>query len=156
MITYKRGKIEEAIETHIVHGCNCVGVWGAGVAKALRSAFPEAHEADRALSGVITPLERLGTHTSCAVRGKVIHNAYTQLRYGSGHRDLDYNALIDSIVGICKTLEKGTPVAVPRIGAGLGGGDWDIIWPILNAISNKYQIPFVVYIPKREDTLLGL
>lgn len=79
----------------IVHGCNCMCVMGAGIARQVRSQFPEAYEADlqtpkgsRDKMGTISwALVRRGDHAFHVV------NAYTQFDWrGSGNK-ADYDAL---------------------------------------------------------------
>jgi ADP-ribose 1''-phosphate phosphatase len=38
---------DSATTTFFLHATNCLGVWGTGIAKALREQFPDAFEADR-------------------------------------------------------------------------------------------------------------
>lgn len=98
----------------IVHGCNCFNTMGAGIAKSLRRAFPEAYESDlrtvkgsREKLGTITwancSLERLGEHESSGKtdrggetspnRRLIVVNAYTQYRYGGRGVLVDYDAV---------------------------------------------------------------
>lgn len=65
--------------------------------------------------------------------GKVLTvvNAYTQYGYGKNHSDgqenpLDYDALRLCLKKI-NHIFKGQHIGLPRIGAGLAGGDWEII-----------------------------
>lgn len=117
----------------IVHGANCQSTMGAGVAKAIRAAFPEAYEADLA-----TPKgdrSKLGTISVARVRrGPVefaIVNAYTQFDYrGAGVR-VDYEAVRRAMTAV-RAQFAGRRIGYPRIGAGLGGGDWSRIADIID------------------------
>ncbi len=117
----------------IVHGANCQCTMGAGIAKAIRELFPEAYEADRA-----TPKgerAKLGTiSVGHVVRGDArfaVVNAYTQFHYrGPGVR-VDCEAIRSSMLQV-RTQFSGLRIGYPRIGAGLGGGDWDRISGIIN------------------------
>jgi O-acetyl-ADP-ribose deacetylase (regulator of RNase III) len=71
----------------IIHGCNCQCVMGAGIAKAIKQAFPEAYNADKAtVKGSRTKLGSLSTVTvERGDRRITIVNGYTQFRWrGSG------------------------------------------------------------------------
>ena len=116
----------------IVHGCNCQCVMNSGIAKAIRTAFPEAYDADRdtskgdrdKLGGVsIANVDRGGTEI-------VVINGYTQFHWrGSGVR-ADYDA-IRSVMSEVKAGFSGKRIGYPRIGAGLAKGDWSKISRII-------------------------
>lgn len=113
----------------VVHGCNCFNTMGSGVAKALRDAFPEVYEADcETVKGDRSKLGRF----SLAYLGNtvIVVNAYTQYNYNPKEKPFDYLAFTEVLAtlklrfGECKLL-------MPKIGAGLAGGDWEIIEKIL-------------------------
>lgn len=112
----------------IVHGCNCHHIMGAGIAAKIKQTFPQAYLADLA-----TPKgskEKLGT-ISCVtipliVSDLTIVNAYTQFNYGRQGKFIDHQA-IASCFRIIKKEFTGKKIAYPRIGAGLGGGNWQAI-----------------------------
>lgn len=115
----------------IVHGCNCFGVMGAGIALAIKRAFPEAFVADRAT--ITGDRNKLGTCSVASIGKLEIVNAYTQYRYGltpniSTH--LDY----DAVKGCFKWIKEqysGKRIGLPLIGSGLGGGSWPKIKQII-------------------------
>ena len=117
----------------IVHGANCQCTMGAGIAKAIKETFPEAFESDRATKK--GSRAKLGTISFARVarhgRELVVVNAYTQFHYrGAGVR-VDYDAIRSALKEV-KRHFSGKRIAYPRIGAGLGGGDWSIISRILD------------------------
>jgi O-acetyl-ADP-ribose deacetylase (regulator of RNase III) len=63
-------------------------------------------------------------------KGLTIVNAYTQ--YMPGYNDLkqNYQAINDSM-RLIATDFKGKKIGLPLIGAGLAGGDWNIIRDII-------------------------
>lgn len=118
----------------VIHGCNCQMTMGAGVAKLIKKNFPAAYAAD--VDFPILSNWRLGTYSKAIVTilpsgsELTIVNAYTQLNYGSGFQ-IDYEAIQDCFIGIRKEfLDK--KILYPKIGAGLGGGNWDIISTIID------------------------
>lgn len=119
----------------IVHGANCQCTMGAGIAKAVRAAFPEAYQADLA-----TPKgdhSKLGDISVARVtRGRVqlaVVNAYTQFDYrGTGVR-VDYEAVRNAMQKIREQF-TGQRIGYPRIGAGLAGGDWNRIAGIIAGV----------------------
>jgi O-acetyl-ADP-ribose deacetylase (regulator of RNase III) len=136
MIETIKGDLMTVSRGLIVHGCNAQGVMGSGVAAVVRQKFPKAYEAymkahkDTKLT--------LGTCSFVRVAPELwVINAVTQQFYGSdGKRYVDYKAVercFDFIEHFAFNLEKHMqyaeklPVCFPKIGAGLGGGDWSII-----------------------------
>lgn len=119
----------------IVHGCNCWCVMGGGIAKAVRETFPEAYQADQKTEP--GDVSKLGSCTSATIqlndhRLEVV-NAYTQFDYRQ-HGDevlVDYLA-VRSCMKWLKERYSGQRIGLPRIGAGLAGGDWEIIRQIID------------------------
>lgn len=116
----------------IVHGCNCMCVMGAGIAKQIRTQFPEAYEAD-----IQTPkasAEKLGSISSAPVRrgGNMFHvvNAYTQFDWRGAGIQADYEAIRKAMKQV-KNSFSGQRIGYPQIGAGLARGDWVVISSII-------------------------
>lgn len=120
----------------IIHGCNCFCRMGAGLAKQIRTAYPEAYHADcKTIPGDKT---KLGTYTIATTKDNfTIVNAYTQYRFSRVGEDLfDYDAF-DKIL---KRLAKQFPTSrfgFPLIGVGLAGGD---LVRIVTAIDQFSQV----------------
>ena len=117
----------------VVHGCNCFCNMGKGLAKNIKEAFPDAYIADcKTRPG---DSQKLGNftcaHVSTKKRNVLVVNAYTQYRFGNKKRlYTDYEAMRRVFARISEVF-KGKYIAYPKIGAGLGGGDWDIISTII-------------------------
>lgn len=134
----------------IVHGCNCFGKFGAGIAKQIAAEWPvvigaDARGGDRA--------DKLGTYSVCRVGGKhggwlCVVNAYTQFGYGGGKRNADYNA-IKSVFRRIKRDFGGEKIGIPMIGAGLAGGSWKIISEIIDAEMDDSDLTLVLFDKRR-------
>lgn len=158
MLIYRNGDLMDAQEPFIIHGCNAQGVMGSGVAKAIRDKHPEAYQIYREVyeeqgnlllmgqvvwKWITIPEDPKGT--------RVIGNAITQEFYGrDGKRYVDYDAVRDAFAEVRRYLDEmvedlgDSPyVAIPRIGAGLGGGDWDTIAKIIQEEMGDHDV--VVY-----------
>jgi len=112
----------------LVHGCNCFCTMGAGLAKQIKLAFPQAYEQD--LKTKKGSRDKLGKYSGVVYNDLIVINAYTQYNYGNGVQ-VDY----DAIRKVFKKLKKDfgdKTIIYPRIGAGLGGGNWDIISTIID------------------------
>ena len=88
----------------IIHGCNCFCVMGAGIAKTIKSEFPEAYKADQNTKK--GDKEKLGNYSLAEVtldsKKLIIINAYTQFDYGGNITNVSY----DSIKEVFKKIKK--------------------------------------------------
>ena len=129
----------------LIHGCNCHCVMGAGLAARISRKFPGAYQAD--LTTKRGDKTKLGTYTLAIVGyNKYIVNAYTQINYGRGIKQVNYNAIDDVFKRIQQNF-TGKKLIYPTIGAGLGGGKWSIIKSIIKA-NLKDEDHTVVYYRK--------
>jgi len=111
----------------IGHGCNCFLNMNAGIAKSIKEAFPEVYSADWTTRK--GDRKKLGTASYVDYGDFVVLNLYTQFDYGPGLR-ADYDA-IRKCMKYIKNRYSGRKIGLPMIGAGLAGGDWNIISKII-------------------------
>ncbi len=135
MITYRKGDLMQVKSGILAHGCNMHGVMGSGVAKLVKEMYPKAFERYRKdLTGGF-PLGSVSVW-SPQETGTVeflVASCLTQEDMGyDGKRYVSYDA-IDSCFNILNiiSIKAGLPIHIPRIGAGLGGGSWDVIAEII-------------------------
>lgn len=139
----------------IVHGCNCHCTMGSGIAPQIARAFPEAEKVDKETSpGEIMKLGHFTEAISKNAQGKELRviNAYTQYGFG-GERAVDYGAVISCFERIHKQYHvmemnsnKKYKFGIPKIGAGLGGGDWGLISKIIDSCAPNLDITCVEYV----------
>lgn len=166
MINYFYGNLFDLLDTRpqfmssnelhfIIHGCNAQGRMGSGFAKELRERFPKAYEAYNDEYVKNNNRLELGTMINHPVHSSlVISNAITQQFYGyDGKKYVSYDA-IDSVFkelnNTAKTvldlkLVDSVHLHFPKMGAGLAGGNWEVIERIIdssvtNATKNLYEI----------------
>lgn len=148
MITkYIKTSILETELKIIAQGVNCQNAMGSGVAKVIYKTYPEVKSRYHAYcQGILSqrgskPEELLGDIQKIKTRDKTIVNCFTQLDYGyDGKRYLNYVALAECFKSLTLTFE-GDKIAIPKIGAGLAGGDWNIIEQIINdATGNNLEV----------------
>ncbi len=116
----------------IAHGANCFRTMGRGIAAQIKSHFPEAYDAD--CRTAFADRVKLGSCTAATVRWSEeirfdVVNAYTQYDY-RGSNPLDYKALRSCMRWLGDTY-AGRRIGMPKIGAGLAGGDWTRIEKII-------------------------
>lgn len=143
--------IDLALRGHfdvIVHGCNCMGTMGAGIAKTIKSVFPEAYEADcNTPSG---DRQKLGTCSVATCQREnhtiTVVNAYTQYHWKGTGVLVDYDAVRSCMAWIKQTYPQQR-IGLPQIGAGLARGDWNRIEHIVKEELQGEDITLVLFRP---------
>lgn len=150
-ITYIEDDLLSATHGIIIHGCNCVGAFGSGIAGQIRRKWPNVYQEflkfpkGKCSLGKIQPVP--------INDNLFVINCFTQLKYG-----YDYQKYA-SIEAITRCLMKvftfannhNLHIHSPRIGCGLGGLSWDndvsIIFEYLNEKYNNINITVYDYKP---------
>ena len=145
MITYKHGDIFEGDEDIIIHGCNCKNNMGAGIAVQVKQKYPGAYMVDQKTTW--GDFGKLGLYTYFdAEDGKTIINAYTQYNYTAFQVDVDYDA-VKSVMTLINENYPNKTISMPKIGAGLAGGDWNIIEGIINEVFGDREVFVYIWNP---------
>jgi len=131
-IIYLVGDLLESPYRLILHGCNAQGGMGSGIAKVIRANYSEAYTEYRnhfQKHGL-----KLGEVIFADCGDKIVANGITQQYYGrSGECFVSYEAINNVMeethdYALKHEIEN---VAMPLIGAGLGGGSWKKISSII-------------------------
>jgi len=142
-IEYRQGDLFTTEHKYILHGTNSKGVMGSGVAKTVRSKYPEAYERYTlwCLKGF-----RLGSSLLVHCGDKTIINAVTQQNYGKVAEQTGSNPVryvsYDAVATVFEELETLIPnstIAMPLIGCALGGGDWSVVSAIIESECKTIQ-----------------
>lgn len=156
MIEMIKGDLFQSKHPIIAHGVNCQGVMGAGVALQIRKRYPEVYRHYKAMCEDAAGMDAFNEYSTTAQtnllgkaqiieeNGDKIVNCFTQWTIGVG-RQVSYDAIATSLT---KTHDFAYQydclyVAMPMIGAGLGGGKWEVISAIIDTTFTK--IPAKVY-----------
>ncbi len=151
MIETRYGNVLDLETGIIVHGCNCQGVMGSGIALEVKNRFPLVfHEYERIHR---TQGLKLGTISYVEVApNKFIVNAQTQNLYGTEQRPMSYDAMVDcfeEVLKFARAIKTHRNVKLdinfPLIGAVRGGGRWDIIEKIIDVIIPDDEFKKVLY-----------
>lgn len=145
------------LDTHlnfIAHGVNCQNKMGSGVAKALFTKYPQVKEMyhkyyEESIHLAINGQEDfLGTVQPVDVDdGKIVFNLFTQENYGyDGSLYVDYNSIKETFDILTKKCNYVNAIAIPKIGCGLAGGDWDIVKTIINKSTGEDLDVYVYYL----------
>lgn len=147
-MTYKtiKGDLLDESFGILVHGVNCRGRMGSGIALAISKRYPQVYKSYIAFSDRLSyrPDVLLGMVDFVKITDDlIIANAFTQHEYGrESQRYVSYDAVDSCFAKIGQyAASKNLPVMFPKIGAGLGGGNWDVISEIIK--SNR--VPNVDY-----------
>jgi O-acetyl-ADP-ribose deacetylase (regulator of RNase III) len=135
----------------ITHGCNCMSNMGAGIAPQMAKAFGVDQYPLESFTrkGDINKLGQIEWLIERDGAIPFVVNSYTQFSYGKNHADgvskpLDYEALTLCMRKINHRF-SGKHIGLPKIGAGLAGGDWNRIKKIIQTELKDMKVSVVIY-----------
>lgn len=149
----------------IAHGCNCMSTMGAGIAPQMAKAFGcdrfdmERHGRNiNKLGNIDYQTFVLGEKAIWSLEDAknnrnepelTVVNAYTQYNYGRNHKGgtitpFDYEAFTLCMRKINHIFSL-KHIGLPKIGAGLAGGDWEKIEQIINCELYLCTVTIVTY-----------
>lgn len=140
MIKKIEGDITHA-KGYILHGVNCQGVMGAGIAKVIAQKWPIVYDDYKSYCGFSLKDCNLllGKYLKTQIDEETaVINLFTQIRYGtvSGEKYVHYDALDKSLRDFSNkerlSMSGNIKVNFPKIGAGLGGGNWNVLKEIID------------------------
>lgn len=132
----------------IAHGCNCLSTMGAGLAPQMAKAFG-CDKYDMELIG--PTINKLGSidYKLFEPLNLYVVNAYTQFYYGTNHKDGVYKPIDYEALTLClrkmNTIFKFKKIGLPQIGAGLAGGDWNLIKSIIQKELHQCDTTVVIF-----------
>jgi O-acetyl-ADP-ribose deacetylase (regulator of RNase III) len=141
------GDFTESNADAFAHGCNAQGVMGSGAALTVKKKWPWNYEEYKKWCDEY-PLNIGDYYIGNVIPGdshsKPIINIITQIYYGKdGVKYAQYSALVLAFHYI--DLKDIKTIAIPKIGAGLGGLKWEFVQEILQEIEDMNSIEFWVY-----------
>lgn len=140
MVKYVKGNLFESEADLICHGVNCAGGFGSGVAGQIAKIYPEVRE--EYLKFHKETGWNLGYVQVVSVNdGKFVINCATQQEYYPRNKiHADYDAIKTCMIKVKHLAQTmNMSIAMPKIGAGLAGGDWNKIEMILKEIFQDYD-----------------
>lgn len=150
MITNRTGDLLEQVDLELIaHQVNCKGAMGAGLAKDIAHRYPKMYQKYRSIT-LAYGENLMGTFAAVGTDGRTIRlnrlvegdsclvvNVFAQKGYGRGRRQTDYKAFERAFTKLKdEMVARGVhTVGVPHgIGCGLAGGDWTLVYGILDRI----------------------
>jgi len=132
----------------IVHGCNCRGIMGAGIAKQIAQAYPEVQRADHLLCtqhGVVA-----GSILPVPVQHGILVNLYTQNLPGANAQISFIEHSLDALASwLIWTNPKKFVIGIPQVGCGIGGLKWEDVKPVFEDRLSGHHLVFVDYEPQK-------
>jgi O-acetyl-ADP-ribose deacetylase (regulator of RNase III) len=155
----------------IAHGCNCFCTQKSGIAKRMVEVFrtDKFYKEGSNWKGNVDKMGNIVAEDRYVHEGKVVSfkeaghpftplyndakklivvNCYTQFGFGkfqaTGQPDLDYEALTLCLRKIASKY-IGKHIGLPKIGAGLAGGDWERIKTIIQETLKDCKVTVVIY-----------
>jgi len=132
MIELKKGNILETDAEALVNTVNCVGHMGKGIALQFKKAFPENFKAYQSAcrKNEVQPGSMFVHETNSMWNPKYIINFPTKRHWRGKSKAEDIESGMKALVAVIR--ERGiTSVAIPPLGCGLGGLDWNVVRPII-------------------------
>jgi O-acetyl-ADP-ribose deacetylase (regulator of RNase III) len=126
----------------LAHGCNCAGAMGRGIAVEFKRRWPDMYEEyrRRCKAGTFTP----GECFPWDIGGRFVYNLGTQAHWRASAQ---LSFIERAVRGM---LEHAAAhgirrVAMPRIGAGLGGLSWMDVQKTIDAAADPFPVSIIVY-----------
>ncbi len=150
MIRFKSGDILAEDAEALVNTVNCVGVMGRGIALQFKKAFPEnfgvyAKACER---GEVQPGRMFVFETGALTNPRYIINFPTKRHWRGNSRIEDIDAGLKDLAAVIRAHEIHS-IAVPPLGAGLGGLEWSDVRPrIEKALRGFNDLDVIVFEPR--------
>jgi O-acetyl-ADP-ribose deacetylase (regulator of RNase III) len=144
-IIYTQGDILKDISQAIVIPVNTVGVPGAGLAQAWAKRDPDAAKLYKALC----KLERIKIGEVATIT--TADSQWILFPTKEHWKDPSKIEWIeDGLVHLCQMIKdlQLKSIAIPALGCGLGGLDWEDVKPLMQAYLLQIRIPITIYLPQ--------
>lgn len=154
MIEFKTGDIFTIDTQAVVNTVNCVGVMGRGIALQFKKNYPDNfrnYESACKRKEVI-PGKMFVHEIATLINPKLIINFPTKQHWRAKSKLEDIESGLKDLVQVIydKNIKS---IALPPLGAGLGGLDWSIVKRImLDAFKNLHDVRVVIFEPKGAPT----
>jgi O-acetyl-ADP-ribose deacetylase (regulator of RNase III) len=148
MITYLSGNIFDSKAEALVNPVNCVGVMGKGLALAFKERYPQnfIHYTWRCKHGQVRVGKMLFERTNDLFGPEWIINFPTKNDWREPSKYMYINEGLPDLLKWCD-YQGISHVAMPALGCGNGGLDWDTVKEILERHLTPSLIRFEVYLP---------
>jgi O-acetyl-ADP-ribose deacetylase (regulator of RNase III) len=145
-----KGNVIDSPSQVIAHQVNCMGVMGSGVARSIRSKYPNVYKKYIDLADTVDDAKNLLGQAQLVKVGenKYIANLFGQFRYGYLLQHTDYKKLELALINLRDIMigMELTTLSFPYlIGCGLGGGDPKTVITMINKVFADTNIIYDYY-----------
>ena len=144
-IFYAQGDILNDQSQAIVIPVNAMGVPGAGLAKAWARKDPEAAKLYKALC----KLERIHIGEVATISNEhMFWILFPTKEHWKNSSKLEW--IEDGLIHLCQVIKdlQLKSIAIPALGCGLGGLDWEDVKPLMEVYLLQIRIPITIYLPQ--------
>lgn len=150
MIEYKYGDILQDGSEALVNTVNCVGIMGRGIALQFKNAFPDNFKVYVAAckNEEVQPGRMLVFETKKLTNPRFIINFPTKRHWRGKSRIEDIES---GLIALVETIRQNNirSIAIPPLGSGLGGLDWTVVKPLIEASLHPLtDVHAVLYLPQ--------
>ncbi len=149
MIEFTTGDILQSDAEALVNTVNCVGIMGRGIALQFKNRFPENFRAYAAACAIesVQPGRMFVYETRSLTNPKFIINFPTKRHWKGKSRIEDVESGLVALVNEVRKLDIRS-LAIPPLGAGLGGLNWDDVRSrIVAAMESLDDVRVIVFEP---------
>lgn len=149
MITYKKGDLLKDEAFALVNTVNVVGVMGKGIALAFKKAFPDNYLRYRAAcqAGNVRTGELFVVPDSSLLMGQRLIINFPTKKHWRAPSEYEYVELgLSRLQNFIKDNQI-TSLAMPALGCGNGGLDWDKVKPMIVEALSGLECAISVYEP---------
>jgi O-acetyl-ADP-ribose deacetylase (regulator of RNase III) len=131
------------------HGCNCAGAMGKGIAIQFKETFPEMYKEykKKCTAGTF----KLGDVFVYRHLNGYVFNLATQETWRTKANILSIEQAIKSMLSFANESNINQ-IALPKIGAGLGGLNWQIVKYSIEKIATEYSNVELFVVENYKDT----
>ena len=137
----------------LVHVCNDIGAWGRGFVLGLSQRFPEPERRYKAwaagqekLPFALGQVQFVTVTPDLSVANLIGQHDIARKGQAQAMPPVRYEAIREGLGRVrAEALRSGASVHMPRIGAGLAGGDWKVIEQIVGEDLTAHGLSVTVY-----------
>jgi O-acetyl-ADP-ribose deacetylase (regulator of RNase III) len=149
VIVFKKGNILDEETEALVNTVNCVGIMGRGIALQFKNTYPENYKAYLVACNrnEVQPGRLFVYDTGHLTNPRYIINFPTKRHWKGKSRIEDVDSGLEALAEVIQKRQIKS-IAIPPLGSGLGGLDWAIVRPRIEATLKKFpHLEAIIYEP---------
>ncbi len=135
------------------HGCNCAGAMGKGIALQFKSRFPDMYEQYRTLCR--SNKFAVGDVFRYPYKDGVVYNLGTQRTWKEKAKMEYIEKSIHTMMKLA-VVDGTREIAMPAIGAGLGGGNWNDIKRMISDVASNHPSVDLYVVEQYKDVDINI